>query len=149
MNEWLKFDMDQIKLLKQDYEGAMDYIKEGLPNINFNSRKEVLNFFEKTFRINLKTLQIKELSRYIAAYKEDSVEHEMIRGIVYYFKMKYTLKNYVDCIIRHEKEGIIELRNYMGTLCFPNRQPLPYSQEVQAAILGGSEHALALLPKGD
>lgn len=149
MNEWLQFDIQKIKLLKEDYEGAMSYIEEGLPNINFNSRKEVLNFFEKTFKIKLQTTRIKELSQYLAAYKEDSIENEMITGIVYYFKMKYTLKNYIDCILRHEKGGRVELRNFLGKISLPNRQPLPYSKEIQAAIIDGSETALNSLPKGD
>lgn len=147
MDEWLRFDMAKIRLLRTDYIDAMDYIKSGFPGVNFNSRREIINFFDKTFQIDLNSAKIKEIAHYLAAYKEDSVEHELITGIVYWFKMKYAIKNYLDCIIRHEVNGKVILRDFMGKLSLPNRQSLPYSMEIQGMILDGTPLALSLLPK--
>ena len=144
-HEYIKFDIEKIQGLKETYTDAMSIIKDGLPDINLNSTKNIINFFEKTFRIQLSSIRIKEIARYLSAYKEDSEEHEIITGIVYYFKMKYLLKNYIDSVLRHEKQGVVELRRYMGRLALPNRQPLPYSHEVIDCIIEGSEPAMAII----
>ena len=148
MDHWIKFDTEKIRLLRDDYVGCMESIKQGLPDINLNSRKAIMDFFEKTFQIELKSTRIKELSNYINAYGADSDEREVITGIVYYFKMKYMVKNYLDCILKHEKKGVVELREYFGSIVMPNRQPLPASKETYQYVIDGSETALTTLREG-
>ena len=134
--EWVEFDLDKINELKETYELAMDFIREGLPNVNLNARKDILNFFEKTFAIKLKTSKIEEVSKYLQYYGDDSAETEMITGIVYYLKMKYSIKNYLTYIIKHD--GRIVLRPMFNKLMFNSIQPLPKSPEILDCIISSS-----------
>ncbi len=140
--EWIMFDIAKIKQLKEDYDNTIAVIKESLPEINLNSSKQIVNFFEKTFQIELKSARIKEISAHLDEFHEDSEEREIIDGIVHYYKMYYTVKNYLDYIIKHNEAGVMVLREYMGQLCFQNRQRVPYSPDIINCITRVSRDGL-------
>lgn len=125
-------DKEKLEKLKEVYEGAMEHIKEGLPDINLNSRKDILHFFERTFQIQLKSTRIQEISEQIDLLQEDSEEQEIVIGIVYYFKMKYSLKNYIYPMIKDAPE--VELETRFGRVQMKNHQPLPKSPEILECI---------------
>ena len=128
--EWIKFDIDKLTQLQDDYQSTLSIIKASLPEINLNSRKQIVNFFEKSFKIELQSSRIKEISSYLLKFGENSEEYEIITGIILYFKMYYQLKNYITYILNHHEEGMIQLRWYMGKWCLQNRQTLPYSKAI-------------------
>jgi hypothetical protein len=134
--EWVEFDLKKVNELKEMYLDAMGYIQNGLSHINLNARKDILNFFEKSFKIKLKSTKIEEVSKHIHHFGKDSEEADLITGIVYYMKMKYTIKNYLDYIIKHE--GRIVLSPMFGKLMFNSIQPLPKSPEILDCITASS-----------
>ena len=134
MEYWIKFDLEKVKELKQIYENAMLAIKEALPNVKLNSRKEIINFFQDNLNIPLQTNRIRDIEGYLQRYRDSDPEYEIILGIVYYYKLHYSIKNYLDCIIKNNVNGVVELRDWFGP-CMPNRQPLMASPEIQATII--------------
>jgi len=145
-SEWILFDIEGVRQLRGIYVEAMASIRADLPNINLNSRREIINFFEKTFQITLQSSRIAEITSHLNKFKDDSKEYEIILGIIYYFKMKYAVKNYLDCILKHEKKGVVELRTYFGSITMPNRQPLPKSPEILECVI---EHSDGINLKGE
>jgi hypothetical protein len=144
VNEYLVFNIPKVKQLRDDYEAAMEAIKENLPNINLNSKKEIISFFEKTFQIKLESSKIKDITKALRYFDSDSEEYDLILGVIYFYKMKYMVKNYLNCILKHHVDGVVQLREYFG-LALPNRQRLPYSEEVIDCIEGGSEAAILII----
>ena len=136
----LTVDIAKLEALKKVYDDAMEFIEIGLPNVDLSSRKDVLNFFEKTFRIELKSVRIAELSEYIYKYGENSEERDMIQGIVYFLKMKYSLKNYIIPMIERAPE--VELAIRFNRVEMHNHQPLPQSPEVLECITGAANGVL-------
>ncbi len=132
--EWIAFDIDKIKQLKEDYEGTIQIIRDSLPEINLNSRQQIMNFFEKTFRIELRSTQINEIKSCLKQFGEESEEYDIIMGIIYYFRMFYALKNYINYILDYHEGGVMRLRYYLGEWCFKNRQRLPYSKDITSCI---------------
>lgn len=143
--EYIEFDMDKIYYLQSCYEGTLSILKDNLPSVNINSRTDIINFFNKAFNIELKSTKIVEIASHIKKYGENSEEKELIQAIVYYFKLKYAYKNYIQSILKHEVNGQVRLRWYFGKLAFPNRQPLPYSMEILDCVTGGSEIAMNII----
>lgn len=139
---WIKFDIPKLRLLKEHYENAIETIKEQLPEINLNSRKELLNFFEKDLNIHLQTSRIKDIERCLDGYTHDQEEYYILLGVTYYFKLKYALKNYVNWVLKNESNGIIYLRLWWGEWSLSNRQPLPKSPEILACVIGHSNNII-------
>lgn len=125
-------DIEALNELKFVYENAMEFIEEDLPKINLNSRNEIINFFEKTFKIRLDSTKISEIEQYKLKYDGDSMEAETIQGIVMYFKMKYALRNYINPMIKSGEKYVP--RMYFGDLTMNNKQPLPKAPEILACI---------------
>ena len=144
-DEYIEFDMLKIQELDTYYKETMKHLADNLPSINLNSPASVIDFFHKTFKINLTSSKIAEVSQYINMYGDDSDEKELIQGIVYYFKIKYAHRNYIKNILMHQNNGRVQLRWYFGELRFPNKRPLPYSLEILNAIIGGSDVAMRMV----
>ena len=91
------------------------------------------------WKIDLHSLKIKVLESKLEEmedynYPEGATEE--LTMFVEWMKLKYTIKNYLDCIMRHEEEnGKVYLRDVDGTLMMPNKQPLPYSPDITKAII--------------
>lgn len=140
-------DKKKLEKLQKVYMDAMAYIEDGLPNLDLNSRKEVLSFFEKTFKIHLTTTRIVEISEYIHQYGEDSEERDLIQGIVYYLKMKYAMKNYIVPMIKEAPN--VELATRFEVVEMKNHQPLPKSPEIIECIVGATNGILLALIDGE
>jgi hypothetical protein len=141
--EWLKFDIEKVKALKEDYEGLLEVLKKDIDNVNLNSRMSIIQFFKKK-GLTLKTSQIKEIEGILQSLQPDTELYDTVQTIVSFMKVKYTVRNYLSCILKNEVDGVVTLRDYYG-LKLPNRQPLPYALEIVNTILDGSEGAMAII----
>jgi len=132
---FIGFDIDKINRLKATYESAMATAYKLLPEgTNWNSGKEITKYFKDWFDIDLKSIQIKELEQHYEYLDHDSTEFLTIYGLTAYLKMKYTVSNYLDCVLKHHRKGVVYLRYFNGKLSMPNRRPLSHSEEVKSCI---------------
>lgn len=133
--EWIKFDIKKLNELKIVYEDAMFSIKEQLPAMNLNSKKEVIEFFAKELSIELPSSRIKDIELHLEKFTADQEEYHILLGITYYFKIKYSLKNYINHILSTQSNGIVYLRNWWGAWVMPNKQPLPAAPEILDCVI--------------
>ena len=131
---YFKVDLEKLAELKETYELALETIKDNLPDINLNSRNQVINLFEKQFNIKLNSIKIKEIASHLQDYDSDSAETDMIQGIVYYYKVKYSLKNYINWFLNTHEEGRIYIRVLFGRVTLTNRMELPRAPEILACV---------------
>lgn len=146
MEPYVDFDIDEIRELEEDYVITMDYILETMPDINWDSRLEVYDYFMKEHNIHLNSLKIKELKELLEIYADEDVfveyaqdideAKDVLESFITYLKIKYEVRNYTKCILRHQKEGRVFLRNIDGNIVMPNKQPLMYSQNIIDCITG-------------
>ncbi len=140
MDWYVDFDIDEIKELQDNYILTKEFILTTLPDINWDSRLEVYDYFIKEHNIGLQSLKISELKDILEAYNENDVyfefaqeideAKEVLEGFITYLKTKYEIRNYTQCILRHQVDGRIFLREIDGKLLMPNKQPLVYSQNI-------------------
>ena len=135
---WIEFNIDALYELKCTYLAAQDAIKEQLYGLDPNSKKQIKQYFADFLDIQLENVKISTLERALLLFDSDSEEFNFTNGIIYYLKLKYSLKNYIDYILKHHQEGKIYLRDINGDWRFPNRQPVPSSPELQQCIIGES-----------
>jgi len=133
----LEFDLDEVRDLKDTYQRAIDYIIEELPPVNWDSRVEVKDFFRDTFHIKLPDLTIAHLSTYLQFYDENTESYSILVGILELYKLKYSIRNYLDCILRHQQDGKVYLRQIGASWVFPNKQPLPKCEEILRCVKKG------------
>ena len=124
-----------INDLKTRYESVIEFILSDLPQVNWNSSKEIVKYLNETLDIDVKDAKIKTVAGLLQCYDENSYEFNVISGLTYYLKLKYTLKNYIGCILRHETNGIVALRLEDGEWKMPNKQPLPIAPEINECII--------------
>lgn len=150
MKPYVDFDIDEIRELEEDYVITMDYILETMPDINWDSRLEVYDYFIKEHNIHLDSLKISELKEVLETYSDNYSDNyiysayakdideakDVLESFITYLKIKYEVRNYTKCILRHQKEGRVFLRNIDGNIVMPNKQPLMYSQNIIDCITG-------------
>jgi hypothetical protein len=136
MAVYITYNIEKISELKECYEINKQWIRSQLPKIDWDSRKEVKQFFEENLGIILQNVKIKNIMAYQEMFSHDTEQYDIINGFVSYLKLKYIIKNYLDCIIRHNENGKVYLRQVgNGQITFPNKQPLPKSPEIEACII--------------
>lgn len=136
MNEpYIIFDMPAIYRLREVYETNLIHVKEQLPPVNWNSRDKTILFFKETFDLDLNNVRIDPLVEILNGLEHDSEVFDVLNGFVLYLKFKFTLKNYIDCIIRHNKDGRVRLRYFQGQWVLPNRQPTSMNPEITECIV--------------
>lgn len=140
---YIEFDIDEIEDLKKDYEATMEFILEELPPVNWNSRVEAKAYFSDEYGIALYSLRLQDLSDTISqlgpfGYGRGDIEQckDELNGLLEYLKLKYTTHNYLDCILRHHKQGKVYLRSVDGIWKLPNKQPVPQCPELTRCIIG-------------
>ena len=144
MEKYIDFDIDEVKELQDAYEETMNYILTTLPDVNWDSRLETSDYFTKEHNINFNSLKIAELQNMLDQLNDENNFFEYIvepdeaidtlSGLITYLKIKWEVRNYTGCILRHQKEGRVILREIEGRYVMPNRQPLPYSQNILECI---------------
>ena len=138
---WLKFDIEKTSELIQVYESTIDFILEDLPKINWNSPKQIVAMLEKELGVSVRNAKIQTIASCI---DEADDRYEMIQGIVYFLKLKFCIKNYLNPIIK--ADGLITLRKEGSVYLMPNKQPLPYSGEVWDCLIEVCDELRQCLP---
>lgn len=138
MIKWIDFDIHKIKRLKNEYEELKQFILDELPPVNWNSILETKAYFSDTYWLDLVSTQIAYLQTF--ELDENNSFTSDLAGLIELKKVQFFIRNYIDCILRHEKNGRIHLRNIDGKWLMPNKQPLPYSSQIKDAIIGEGEY---------
>ena len=141
-SEYIKFDIIKISDLEEAYECSMEFLLESLPRINYNSSSQVCNYIKENLGVDIQNMRINTLIDLQKRFN-NSMEKDFLDYLIAFLKMKYTVKNYLRCILRHHKEGVVLLRTIDGRLCLPNRQPLSYNEEIINCIIEQSSAAKA------
>ena len=130
---WIEFDLEKVKQLKTDLENTMAFIQAELP-IKLSARKEVLDFFETTFGVVMKTTTIKEMESITGRFDKEGDKYNNIMNIITHTRMKYTIRNYLTPILKKSIGSCYQLRYYFGEWVFQNKRPLPKSPEIVECI---------------
>lgn len=130
------FDMPSIISLREEYMATMECLLEQLPDLNWDSRVEIKDYFASEMNIGLRTTQLSELKAILKIYALTVDQMEFVELVIEYLKVKYLVRNYLDCIIRHADEhGEVQLREVNGEWLMPNRQPQPQAKEIVDCII--------------
>jgi len=139
-SKYLDFDVLKIKSLKDEYESSIEFILSELPaKVNWSSSKQIKLYFENALDIKLESVKISHILSHLDEFPHDSPGFDLINGLVLYLKQKYTLKNYLDCILFHQINGRVHLRFFGGRWVLPNRQPIPTAPEITACVIARKE----------
>jgi hypothetical protein len=131
----ITFDMTLIEELKQRYEEHIQVTADMLPKVNWNSTQDIKRAFKEYLSVELNSAKISDIEPLIERFDHDSEEFDFINGVTMLLRLKYTVANYLNCVIRHEENGKINLRYYNGKICFPNRRPLSHNEEFNQCIM--------------
>lgn len=131
---FIEYNLLCIKSLKDTYQESMAFLKSELPNINLNSPKQIKKMLKETLDITTENVTISNLKNFREKYDHDSEEFDLLNGLVLYLQQKYTLTNYIDCIIKHEEGGRVYLRLEGEAWMLPNKRPLSESPEIKACV---------------
>jgi len=130
---WITFALPKIKELKNSYEETLQFIKNeyGL-NFNLDYSEDIKKHVADYLGIPIKSAQINELKRVRSELLEGEDSHEHLTAIIEYLRLKWTIRNYCDCILNHaDSSGTVILRED-GKM--PNRRPLPYLPDILECV---------------
>ena len=137
MEPWIDYDVDKIKKLREEYQTNLDFLRDQLPEgLNLESPEKIKKYFRDSLEINLQNVKISYISKLLDHFDTDSQEYDFINGLVLYLKLRFTIRNYLDCILRHQNHGRVNLRLMAGQWVMPNRQPISSSPEIIACETG-------------
>jgi hypothetical protein len=131
---YIGFNISEIRLLKSVYECSMDFLMDEMPDINWNSAQQIKVYFHETYRLMLENVKITTFSDLAEQFPEGSTQKDLLTRITMYLRLKFSVKNYLDCILRHEVDGLVYLRDVNGVWRLPNKQPLSYNEEISNTI---------------
>ena len=130
MRTFIDYDIDKVVRLREVYVTAMAFHREHSDCPNLDSPKTVLEFMNQAVGVPAENLRINHIESFLTQFDDDSLEFNEIYGIVSYLKLKYSVKNYLDCILRHQIDGRIQLREVNHEFIMPNKQPLTGNPEI-------------------
>jgi len=129
------WDMSKIHALRQAYVEQMAFIKSMLPAAEWDSPKKVLDYLNNVLEITAESVKIDHLSGFLDQLDHDSFEFDVLNGYIMYLRLKWSVMNYLDCIIRHEINGRVNLRRHQGKWVLPNKRPLSGSPEIKECMV--------------
>ena len=138
---WIEFDIASIVALKLDYEKTCEFIKDELPDVNWNSYTEMSDYFSTEHNIYFYSMKISHLKEMLDNIEEEEYIRdideckEVLQGIIELKKLQSTLRNYLNNILKHNEGGIVYLREVDGRICMPNKQNLPYSPDILECVI--------------
>lgn len=131
---YICFDIEKIQALRDRYMVNLEFLKGQLPQCNWNSPAAIKRYFEEKLGILLENVTIAHLETFLPMFDHDSEEFDILNGLILYLKQKFTIANYLDCILRHHQNGRVNLRHHQGAWVLPNKRPLTTSPEIQECI---------------
>jgi hypothetical protein len=134
------YDMEMVQRLRRIYTENMIFIGKELYPVNLDSNKSILTFCNEELDIYPENAKIWHLETFLPRFDHDSSQFNAFYGILSYLKLKYSIKNYIDCIIRHEVKGRVTLRFIDGQVRMPNRQPMSGNPEINECERGESDN---------
>lgn len=136
MNEpWIKIHRDKLEKLKGEYEETMHIIENDY-GINLRSAPQLKSFIWENLRERIDNTRTDTFMELLKKYPENSLEEDVLLGIIYYRKMQYALKNYIQYFLTKESGWIVYLtHDIFGNIELPNHRPLPNSPEILDCIL--------------
>jgi hypothetical protein len=134
------YDMEKVQSLRKLYTENMIFIGKELYPVNLDSNKSILAFCNEELDIYPENVKIWHLETFLSQFDHDSTQFNAFYGILSYLKLKYSIKNYIDCIIRHEVQGRVALRFIDGQVRMPNRQPMSGNPEINQCERGETEN---------
>lgn len=124
------WDMSKVRTLREQYVDQMAFIASMLPALEWNSPKKVLDYFNNVLDLPIQSVKIEHLSGFLTQMDHDSFEFDVLNGYIMYLKLKWAIMNYLDCIVRHNINGRVNLRLHQGKWVLPNKRPLSGSPEI-------------------
>lgn len=133
---YIDFNLLLVKDLKERYEYNLQHIRTELPrDCNWDRPTEVKVYMKNMFDIDLESVKIAHVLSFLDRFDHDSPAFDCINGYVLYLKTKYTLANYINCILKHEEDGRVYLRWWAGNWVLPNKRPLSESPEIKECMI--------------
>lgn len=127
----LKFDVGKLNELKRVYEENIKFVLENMPQeVNWNKPTQVKEYFKKRFDISLPSCRIKDIEPLISRYEDE--DFDIVYGYLTFLRLKWTMNNYIDCVLRHHVDGTLALRED-GTM--PNKRPVSLSKEINDCLI--------------
>ena len=134
---YIDWDILKVKRLKDLLTENMRLIKEFLPEgVNWDSPKQVKEFVTNKLGIVMEDVKIETLKGVMEKLDHDSESFDIINGYDMYLRQKYSISNYLDCVLKHHESGRVYLRHHEGQWVLPNRRPLSGSPEIVACETG-------------
>ena len=134
---YIDWDIEEVKALKAFLTENMRLIKEFLPEgVNWDSPKQVKEFVTNKLGIVMEDVKIETLKGVMEKLDHDSESFDIINGYDMYLRQKYSISNYLDCVLKHHESGRVYLRHHEGQWVLPNRRPLSGSPEIVACETG-------------
>lgn len=141
---WIEFDIPQIIALKLDYERTIEFIKDELPDVNWNSYIEMREYFSTEHNIYFYSKKIANLKEMFDTIEEEEYVRgvdeckEVLQGLIELKKLQSTVRNYLDNILKHNEGGMYPLRLVDGEWRMQNKQPIFYSNAIKECVISTS-----------
>lgn len=147
---WIEYDIPALIALKKDLESTIEFILDELPDVNWNSGPQTIYFFSHEHNIMLHGLSISSLKEVIETWYDDpdTLEYacnpdeakEILVGLIELKKLQYTVRNYINNILKHNQGGVYPLRLVNGEWRMQNKQPISYHDQIISCIISKSDN---------
>jgi hypothetical protein len=147
---WIEFDIPALIALKEDLESTIDFIKDELPDVNWNSIPQAIYYFSHEHNIMLHGTSISSLKEVLENWESDpeTLEYsynpdeakEILVGLIELKKLQYTVRNYINNILKHNQGGVYPLRLVNGEWRMQNKQPRSYHDQINSCIISQSDN---------
>ena len=142
---YIVFDVGKITALKEEFEASMAYVKQQLPEVNWNSPPQIKTYFKTSLQITLPDVKINTFDGQRSLYEHDPEMFDLLSGIIQLFKLKSIYQNYILCILRHLDGDRLYLRSENSTWVMPNHRPLFTYDELWACVKHYSAELIPLV----
>ena len=141
----ITFDIPSIIALQKDYQETIEFIKDELPDVNWNSTVETIYHFSHEYNIMLHSTKIAELKVVLEQSEDDdyyeyaeNIEEakEVLTGLIELKKLQSSIRNHTQNIIKHADEnGYYPLRLVDGVWLQQNKRSISYDPNIQECVI--------------
>lgn len=147
---FIEFDIPAICQLKADYEKTIEFILDELPDVNWNSYQDTYGYFSEEYNIHIGSTRIQSLYEFLDDLDNNpettEFAHnineckELLQGLIELKKLQFTLRNYINNILKHNEGGVYNLRLVNGEWKMQNKRDLPYSPDILECVISKSDN---------